>query len=101
MNLTLTESRILRREVSAVDGLFRKGLLTVRAGAHVELSESGRQWLAADAERVRLARIAAGKSGGTARADTLSRKERVKIARKGAAAAKAERKRKKKGTDTQ
>lgn len=97
MNLTEAEIRILRRDLAAVDSLFQKGLLAV-AGAHVDLSEAGQRWLAQDDSRIRQARSAAGKSGGTARGLTLTRKERVRIAYMGGAAANAERrKRKKKG----
>lgn len=96
MNLTKEESIILRRQVSAVDSLFRKGLLTV-GGAHVELSEAGRAWLTADAERIRLAKSRGGQKGGPARAESLTFKQLQKIARKGGRA-KAERAKKGKAT---
>lgn len=92
MNLTPTESRILRRELAAVDVLFKKNLITLSSNTHVELTEAGRAWIAQYKERLRQARASAGKAGGTVRGETLSRAERVKIARKGSKAAKAQRK---------
>ncbi len=86
MNLKPIESRILRsfgkpgRELAAVSSLLQKGLLTV-AGAHVELTEAGRAWIAEDTERIRKAHSKGGKRGGKARAESLTKEERIRIAK--------------------
>lgn len=83
MNLTPEESRILRRQVSAVDTLFRKGLLAVGPGGRVTLTTSGASWIAQDDERIREAKSRGGKKGGPARAEALTYRQLQKIGRMG------------------
>jgi hypothetical protein len=83
MKLSTEEIRILRRELVAVRGLIDKGLIS-GVGS---LTAAGERWLVQDKERIRQARSEAGKKGGPARADALSRRERVRIATQGSRAA--------------
>ena len=59
MQLKPIESRILRRDLSAVRGLIKKGLIT---GAGL-LTTAGEQWIAQDDARIRKARAAGGIKG--------------------------------------
>jgi len=77
--LNPVESRILRRELAAVRGLIDKGLIT---GAG-DLTAAGQKWITEDYPAlIRAARQKGGKGGGEARAEALTRKERVQIATK-------------------
>lgn len=89
MKLLPEESRILRRDLAAVDGLFRKGMLSL-VGARVVVTDAGQTILDEHKKAVSVARSKAGRVGGSARAEALTPKRRKQIARSGAIAMHAE-----------
>lgn len=79
LKLTAEESKILRLQLPAVRALIDKGLIT-SAGI---LTASGQRWVDEDYPALlRAARQKGGNAGGEARAESLTRTERVKIAKR-------------------
>lgn len=84
MKLSPEESRILRRDLAAVDGLFRKGMLSL-VGGRVVVTDAGQTILDAHKKAVSLARSKAGRVGGPeaakARVAATTKKQRKQIAK--------------------
>ena len=85
MKLTPNEFKILRRDLPAVDSLFRKGLLAA-VGGRVVVTDAGNAILQEHQKHISLVRSQAGRAGGPARAESLTPKRRKQIARAGAEA---------------
>lgn len=85
MKLTPTEFKILRRDLPAVNTLFRHGLIALISG-RVEVTDAGSIVLQQHKKHISLVRSKAGREGGPARAEALSPKRRKQIARAGAEA---------------
>jgi hypothetical protein len=83
--LTPTEFKILRRDLAAVNKLFRQGLIAL-IGGRVEVTDAGSSILQDHQKHISQVRSQAGRAGGPARAEALTPKRRKQIARAGAEA---------------
>jgi hypothetical protein len=85
MKLTPTEFKILRRDLPAVNALFRRGLVALISG-RVEVTDAGKAILQDHQKHISQVRSQAGRVGGPARAEALTPKRRKQIAQSGAQA---------------
>jgi hypothetical protein len=83
--LTPTEFKILRRDLAAVNALFRRGLIGMKGGQVIVL-DAGEAVLQEHQKHISQVRAQAGRAGGPARAEALTPKRRKQIARAGAEA---------------
>lgn len=85
IHLSPTEFKILRRDLPAVNALFRRGLVAL-IGGKVEVTDAGNTLLQSHQKHISQVRSQAGRAGGPARAEALTPKRRKQIAQAGAEA---------------